>query len=189
MAGDRPSDGNVPPNGDGPRREAQRGREPAEPRSRQEYYADQRRADAEEQSVAAQQVTADDQAAAEKWDEDVAESRWMWSEYQSKWPSAESPPVDRSAGPPGSWRVEGNRSLDRAVNSRVETHCDRIAEREQEKISPALRAIESQDPDRHLVGFEHCLKGRDRIKEKVYKTIKESNRSPEPSPSGAPVRW
>jgi hypothetical protein len=103
----------------------------------------------------------------------------MWTEYQRRWPPEERPSVDRSTDPPGSWRGEGNSSLDRAANSRVESHCDRIAECEREKISPALRAIESQDPDRRLVGCEHCLKGRDRIKEKVYKTIKESNRSPE----------
>ena len=30
-----------------------------------------------------------------------------------------------------------------------------------------MRSIESQDPDRHLIGFEHRLKGHDRIKEKV----------------------
>jgi hypothetical protein len=30
-----------------------------------------------------------------------------------------------------------------------------------------MRAVESQDPGRHLIGFEHRLKGRDRIKEKV----------------------
>ena len=36
-----------------------------------------------------------------------------------------------------------------------------------------MRAMESQDPDRHLVGFEDRLKGRDRIKEKVYDTMEE----------------
>ena len=48
-----------------------------------------------------------------------------------------------------------------------------IAELEQEKITPAMRAIESQDPDRHLIGFDDRRKGRDRIKEKVYDTMKE----------------
>ena len=36
-----------------------------------------------------------------------------------------------------------------------------------------MRAVESQDPDRHLIGFEHRLKGRDRIKEKVYDKMQE----------------
>ena len=36
-----------------------------------------------------------------------------------------------------------------------------------------MRAIESQDPERHLVGFEDRLKGRDRIKEKVCDKYEE----------------
>ena len=49
-----------------------------------------------------------------------------------------------------------------------------------------LRAIESQDPDRHLVGFEHRLKGRDRIKEKVYDKMDEFGFSPEEAISNVP---
>jgi hypothetical protein len=49
-----------------------------------------------------------------------------------------------------------------------------------------MRAIESQDPDRHLIGFEHRLKGRDRINEKVYAMIKESGFSPENAVSHVP---
>ena len=103
----------------------------------------------------------------------------MWAEYQRRWPLGERERVDSSDDPPGSWRGDGNRVLYPADNGRVEAACDRIANREEEKISPALRATESQDPDRHLIGFDDRLKGRDRIKEKVCGTIKESNRSPE----------
>src|SRR6266571_1615493 len=42
-----------------------------------------------------------------------------------------------------------------------------------------MRDVESQDPSRHLIGFERRLKGRDRIKEKVRGTIKDFDRSPE----------
>jgi hypothetical protein len=65
------------------------------------------------------------------------------------------------------------RFLDVEDNSCVEAACDLIADREREKITPALRAIETQDPDRHLIGFDDRLKGRDRIKEKVYDRIEE----------------
>jgi hypothetical protein len=68
----------------------------------------------------------------------------------------------------------------------VETACDRIVDREEKKISPTLRAIESQDPHRQLVGFEHCRKGRDRIKEKVCGTINDFSRSPEQAVSLVP---
>jgi hypothetical protein len=39
--------------------------------------------------------------------------------------------------------------------------------------------MESQDPDRHLIGFEYRLKGRDRIKEKVCDKMEEFDFSPE----------
>jgi hypothetical protein len=185
---DQPEEADVPPDGHADHRDDQGGRGgdggraggvQADTRPRQEYYADLRVAVSAEESVTAQRAAAREQAAAEKWGETAKESRWMWSEYQRKWPPAERAPADRSDDQPGSWRGDGNRVLDRATNDRVEAACDRIAKREEEKISPALRATESQDPDRHLVGFDDRLKDRDRIKEKVAKNIDEKNLSPE----------
>ena len=158
MRADRPGDGDMPPDEHPDHRDAQGGAQ-AETRTRQEYYADLRRTVSREEAAVARQTTAEEQVATEKWQESTAESRWMWTEYQRKWPPTE--------------RAPANRSLDNANNSRVEAHCDRIAQREKETISPAMRAIESQDPDRHLIGFEHRLKGRDRIKEKVHDKMKE----------------
>ena len=186
MGVDLPEEADVPPEGHADRRDdqtgggrtARPGRTEAETRSHEECYNDLRIADAKQQSVAAQRITAEEQAAADTWNEKLTESRWLWAEYQRKWPPEERRPVDRSSDPPGSWRGDGDRFLKVADNSRVEAACDLIAEREQEKISPALRAIESQDPDRHLIGFDNRLKGRDRIKEKVYDRIEEKNRTP-----------
>ena len=182
MEADRPGDADMPPDDHPDRRDdqdgagdhaARAGNARAETRTRQEYYADLRVTVSKEESAVARQVTAEEQAAAEDWQEKVAESRWMWGEYQRKWPPAERPAVDRSADPPDSWRGDRNMLLDPADDSRVEAQCDRIAKREEEKISPALRAIESHDPDRHLIGFDFRLKGRDRIKEKVYDKMEE----------------
>src|ERR1039457_1222292 len=173
MGIDRPEDPAEPPgrpadhrdDQGGGGRAARAGDVQVETRPRQEYYADLRVAASAEESVAAQRTAAREQAAAQKWDESSKESRWMWSEYQRKWPPEERAPVGKSADPPG--------------NGRVEAECARVTEREQETISPALRATESQDPDRHLIGFEYRLKGQDRIKEKVEGTIKDFHRSPE----------
>ena len=182
MGVDQPDDADVPPdehadhrddqdaNGGG--RAARSGGAQAETRFRQECYVDLRVAVSAERSVAARQTTAEEQAAGEKWDEKVEESRWMWTEYQRKWPPAERAPADRS--------------LNRADTSRVEAECDRIADCEREKISPMMRAIESQDPDRHLIGFDHRLKGRDRLKEKVHDGINLLKRSPEDAVSLVP---
>ena len=194
MGADQPEEDDEPPDEnadhgddhDAGGRAGQGGGGQAETRHRQEYYADLRVAVSAEESVTAQQTAAREQAAAEKWGVRVQESRWMWTEYQRRWPPAERAPVDGSDDPPGSWRGDGNRVLSPADNARVDAACDRIAKREDEEISPALRAIESQDPDRHLVGFDDRLKGRDRIKEKVYGTINELNRSPEQAVSLVP---
>jgi hypothetical protein len=110
----------------------------------------------------------------------------MWTEYKRRWPPDERSSVDRSKDPPGSWHGEGGRVLKPTDNEQVEATCDRIADREEKKISPAMRAIESQDPDRHLVGFEDCRKGRDRIKEKVCGLIQESGFSAEEAVSRIP---
>jgi hypothetical protein len=188
MGVDRPDDAELPPDerpdhrddqGGGGGRAARAGGVQAETRPRQEYYAELRVAVSAEQSVTAHRSAAREQAAAEKWGETTKESRWMWAEYQRRWPPDEHAPVDRPGDPPGSWRGDGNRFLDSGDNGRVEAACDRIAGLEQEKISPALRATESQDPDRHLIGFDDRLKGRDRIKEKVSDGIRLLKRSPE----------
>ena len=177
----------MPPDGRGDHRDnqsdggraARAGGVQPETRYRQEADAELRVAVAAERSVTRQQATAREEAAAEKWSEKVEEGRLMWGEYQRRWPPGKRAPVDRSTDPPGSWRGDGNRVLDAAANGRVEAECDVLAEREREKISPALRAVESQDPDRQLIGFDHRLKGLDRIKEKVHDGIHLLKRSPE----------
>lgn len=196
MGADRPGDVDMPPDDDHPDRRddqdgtgdhaARAGNDRAETRTRQEYYSELRVTVSREQSAVARKITAEEHAAAEQWQETATESRWIWSEYHRKWPPAERPVVDRSKDPAGSWRVDSDRVLGVADNSRVDAECDRIAKREKEKISPALRAIESQDPDRRLVGFEQRLKGYDRIKEKVYNGIKLLKHSPEEAVSLVP---
>jgi hypothetical protein len=182
VAADRPDDAEMPPDehpdrppdqrDDGSRQAGSAGGA-AETRSHEECYVDLRVAVSAERSVAARQASAEEQASAEKWEEQKGESRWMWGEYQRKWPPEEHPPLDRSSDAPGSWRGEGNRFLKPDENAQVEAACDRVAELERDKISPAMRAIESQDPDRHLIGFDRCLKGHDRLKEKVCDKMRE----------------
>jgi hypothetical protein len=120
------------------------------------------------------------------WEETAELSRWMWTEYKRRWPPEERPPVDRSNDPPGSWRGDGDRVLKPADNERIEAACDRMADRERETITPALRAIESQDPHRHLVGLKDCLKSRDRIKEKVSDNMRALTLSADEALSGVP---
>ena len=161
-------------------------RPPAETRFRQECYDDlhatvatRERTEPAARPTGEQTESAKQPQAATRWEETAELSRWMWTEYKRRWPPEERPPVDRSKDPPGTWHGEGDRVLEPADNARIEAACDRIADCEEKKISPALRAVESQDPDRHLIGLDHCRKGRDRIKEKVCDNIKENSLSPD----------
>jgi hypothetical protein len=192
---DRPDEPENPPDGHADRRDDQggdggrtgrSGGAPAEDRDRGEYYVALRRAVSTEETLTARRVAAEEQAAYEKWEKTGEEAHWMWSEHQRKWPPGERPQVDSSDDEPGSWRGEGDTYLSRADNERVDAQCDRIADREREKITPAMREIESQDPDRHLVGLEDSRKGRDRIKEKVSDRMEEKNRTPEEAVSLIP---
>ena len=145
MGVDGPDDGELPPDEHpddrddqgGPAGRAGRGGGvQAETRHRQEYYADLRVAVSAEKVVTTQRIVAREQAAAQKWGERVEESRWMWTEYQRRWPPEERPPVDKSADPPGSWRGDRTRYLDPADNARVEAACDQIARRERKRSRP-----------------------------------------------------
>jgi hypothetical protein len=140
----------------------------AETRSREEYYVSLRR----EVAAGQRSAMAEEQARAENWTETAELSRSMWTEYRRRWPPEE--------------HADGTPPLDGTDDDRVDAECDRVAGRERERISPALRDIESQDPTRHLIGFEHRLKGRDRIKEKVSVNINDFDISPEEAVSLVP---
>ncbi|HEV3380270.1 MAG TPA: hypothetical protein VG142_04755 [Trebonia sp.] len=55
----------------------------------------------------------------------------------------------------------------------IDQGCDRVRETEELVVTPAMRRIEAEDPDRHLVGFEFRLKGRERLTEKVSNLMDE----------------
>jgi hypothetical protein len=158
---DRPREPGESP-GERPGRPEGNGR--AETRSREEYYHDLRAAVARQGGARAAAGHAAGDGNGRPWHEVTGWSRRVWAEYQRKWPPRERPP--------------GRRVLDREASGKVDEECDRIAGRERDRISPALREIESQAPDRRLVGFDHRLKGPDRIKEKVFEGIEENVLSP-----------
>jgi hypothetical protein len=49
----------------------------------------------------------------------------------------------------------------------------RVQEIEEKTVTPAMRRIEAEDPDRHLVGLEHRLKGKDRLSEKIESDVRK----------------
>ena len=55
----------------------------------------------------------------------------------------------------------------------IDQGCARVERIERETVTPAMRRIEAEDPERHLAGLEHRLKERYRIEEKVVETVEE----------------
>jgi hypothetical protein len=55
----------------------------------------------------------------------------------------------------------------------------RVREIEEKTVTPAMRRIEAEDPDRHLAGLEHRLKGRERVEQKVTHDVQKKGLSAE----------
>lgn len=123
-------------------------------------------------------------AARDGWDSAVLRFREKWAEHQERWPASTRHAADWPDDPPGSWRGDSGRYLDPADNAEVERRCERVAEAERTTISPAMRAIEAADPTRELVGWEHRLKGADRIKDKVAADMNLKGRNVQESFAG-----
>ena len=113
----------------------------------------------------------------EGWAEAAERFRLRWADHLERWPDGDREPVDRSSDPEGSWRGDSGRFLDRAANAEVEERYGKIAEAERTVLTPAMREIEACDPERRLVGFEHRLKGLDRLKDKVAVDVEEKGRT------------
>jgi hypothetical protein len=171
MGVDGPDDFDMPRFGDSSSGDPaeSRSRVAVEERDRYEYWEDLRAA-----------------VAADAWEVAADRFRWQWTSHCERWPAESRPPVDRSGDLPGSWRGDGGRYLDAAANADVERRCEGIAEVERDVVSPAMREIEACDPERQLVGFDHRLKGLDRLKDKVAAGIEEMGRTPQEAMSLVP---
>jgi hypothetical protein len=53
----------------------------------------------------------------------------------------------------------------------------RVREIEEETVTPAMKRIEAEDPERHLAGLENRLKGKERLAEKVHEAMTERART------------
>ena len=48
---------------------------------------------------------------------------------------------------------------------------ERVREIERGTVTPAMKRIEAEDPERRLAGLEHSLKGKDRLTQKINKVV------------------
>jgi hypothetical protein len=105
-------------------------------------------------------VEAEYRAAREPRDHTPSDLHQAWAAHEATWPLAE-----RSATSPKSDIPD--------ANSEVSHGCEKIHENGETVMIPALRSLEAEDSGRQLVGLEYALKGTERIKEKVARTLEE----------------
>jgi hypothetical protein len=108
-----------------------------------------------------------DYQAAREWDEAVPALRESWETHEKKWTYPERTGPTPHPDVPSAWRGDGDRYLTSEANAEVTRGCEKIREVGETVITPVMRRIEAEDPDRHLAGLEYRLKGEDRLKGKV----------------------
>lgn len=93
--------------------------------------------------------------ATREWDEAVPALRGAWEKHEKKWtyPERAGPTVHSEV--PGAWHGDGGRYLAPDANAEVTRGSARIREVGETIITPAMRRIEAEDPDRHLAGLEY----------------------------------
>ena len=98
------------------------------------------------------------------------------ADHRKRGSADRQPAPDRSADPPGSFRSYGGSYLNPERHTEAVTTLDRVREAEP-AISADMRTVEQEN--RHggwLEGFEHRVKGDDRLKEKVAEQLKAEPR-------------
>jgi hypothetical protein len=98
------------------------------------------------------------------------------ADYRKRGAADRQPAPDRSADPLGSFRSHGGFYLNPGRHAEAVTAIDRVREAEP-AISADMRTVEQDN--RHsgwLEGFQHRLKGDDRLKEKVAEQLKAEPR-------------
>jgi hypothetical protein len=106
--------------------------------------------------------------ARDAWAEAAPDLRAAWENHKQRYPERGRPTPETTAD--GSW-VAGPRRLSPEQNAEASKACADIADEGRRDILPALKRIESAEPDRRLAGLQHMLKGENRLKEKIAERL------------------
>jgi hypothetical protein len=103
--------------------------------------------------------------ARDAWVEAAPQLRAAWENHKTRYPARNR--VTPRTAPDGSWTAGDHRRLTPEQNAEAAKACADLADEARRDILPALKRVESADPDRRLAGLEHMLKGEDRLREKI----------------------
>lgn len=98
------------------------------------------------------------------WAAALPQLRAAWEQHEEKYP--ERSRLTPRCQPDGSWKADGNRSLNPDQNAEATKICADIRRQGTEVVLPAMQRVEAADPTRGLAGLPHMLKGEDRLKGK-----------------------
>jgi hypothetical protein len=104
------------------------------------------------------------------WGEAVSELQSTWQMLKEKYSyheQAEPTPQAEGGADNGSWHGRGGRTLDADQNAEIDLGYSRIREVGENAILPGILRVAAEDPNCALAGFDHRIKGLDRLKEKV----------------------
>jgi hypothetical protein len=104
------------------------------------------------------------------WAEAVQKLQSTWQLLKEKYASdeqAEPTPQAEGGADNGSWHGKGGRALDADQNAEIDLGYSRIREVGENVIVPGVLRVAAEDPNCTLAGFDHRIKGLDRLKEKV----------------------
>ena len=107
--------------------------------------------------------------ARDAWAEAVPDLRAAWENHKQRYPERLQPAPQVT--PDGGWVAGPHRRLTPEQNAEASKACADLADEGKRDILPALKRVESADPDRHLAGLAHMLKSENRLKEKLAERL------------------
>jgi hypothetical protein len=111
------------------------------------------------------------------WTEAIPALRAAWGKHQEQYP--EQARVTPQTHPDKSWSCGDARKLSPDQNTAVDRGFAGIREIGERDIVPKMLALEVEDPSRRLAGFDHHVKGADRLKEKIADRILTRGQTPD----------
>jgi hypothetical protein len=103
-----------------------------------------------------------------------------WADHVRRWPAEKvAAVVDRSRDPAGSWRGDGNQYLSPEQHAQAKDVIATVRRKEEALTKQMGQAERENACGGWLAGLEFCLKGEDRLKEKIAEKIEhEPDRTP-----------
>jgi hypothetical protein len=111
------------------------------------------------------------------WAAALPSLRTAWEQHQARYPQRDRATAETHTD--GSWSSGETRRLTSEQNTEATKACADIHDEGERVVLPAMRHVETADPNRRLAGLEHMLKKADRLKEKIADVLLlESHLSP-----------